>query len=197
MNYLGSTYRNLAKRRANTEMKPCISQKRLTDGVTMTFCAYVRLVGGKKVFLRLYDTRAEAVSACLHYIATGEKPEAKQRRPPNSSERKATIKPDRRNKDGRIRYDIRGRIGHAKEAKYIHVGSFFSREEAEKASKIFEATGQIFCLKRDSAHKGYIPKPRQPRGLYQPRVSQASQVTTQPHPTNAKPNRWAERYGKQ
>ena len=134
---------------------PSIHFRRLTDG-SEVYDAFVR-IGSQKTYLRRYQTREEAAAAVMEFIRTGEKPPAKGSRHSVVTERRATIKKERRNLDGSNRFDVMGRLGRGKEARYIAVGTFSTRAEAEQKAAIFDATGQIFAMPAG-------PKPRRSGG---------------------------------
>lgn len=157
---------------------------------TSCFAAWI-VCQNKKLYLRRYDTREEALEACLHYLATGERPEKKSYRNTAASERKATLKRDRRNAGGEVRYDVSGRIGHGKDARYMHVGSFSTKAEAEVAMKAFESDGTMAKLAQKAPKRRRavaVPKPRETRG--------SATIIVPRAPVAATVNPWAARYGK-
>lgn len=149
----------------------------------------VVFIGQQRIYLRRYDTEQEATDAANEFIRTGIKPEPKKRRETGAKYRKATVKAVRRANYQRTRWDVMGRIGHCKEAKKVHVGSFDSREEALAKGAIFEQTGQTFKAGQGKRLRTMTPKPKAEK----PKPRETRQATVvNPPPRNP----WAERYGR-
>lgn len=153
-----------------------------------TYAAKVYPGGGlKKVHVRAgYATREEAQLVGEEFLRTGKKPEAAPRT--RGRERYAAIR-EVQLLEGNTRFWVCGRDGQGKEAQRgIHVGSFSTRAEAERAVAAFEATGETVKM-------NYQGEPRAKREAPMPRKKKEKPAPEKPAPQAARRNLWAERYG--
>ena len=130
----------IKSKRVYRQTYPCPMYIERTEWYGKAWDASARTDGRSKIHLGRHDTREAAEAAYAHWLATGERP-PRRKYTAQHSERTARVM-ERKAMSG-TRYDTKGTSRQTGRRKDIHIGSYWTREEAQQAAEAYLKDGTL------------------------------------------------------